>query len=201
MKRLTIALMLTLGISSVAMAIGGHHGQHLDWDQLNLSDIQQEQVKTIRKDYRDQFQSLRKQDTDKPEKKQQMLELRKKMIAEMQQVLSSEQKQQASSMMVEQMEKRINKRLNRLTSKLALTSDQQASIQALLTAKLAEIKEQLLVGNIPGFHDRQQMFNQLDQVMPNMLSSDQLAQWQKIKDKREKHIASHRNTMLDDITH
>jgi hypothetical protein len=130
-----------------------------------------------------------------------MLELRKKMIAEMQQVLSSEQKQQASSMMVEQMEKRINKRLNRLTSKLALTSDQQASIQALLTAKLAEIKEQLLVGNIPGFHDRQQMFNQLDQVMPNMLSSDQLAQWQKIKDKREKHIASHRNTMLDDITH
>jgi Spy/CpxP family protein refolding chaperone len=190
MTRLIISLMLTLGISSVAMALSGHHGNHLDWDQLNLTETQQKRIQTLRKDYREQFQSLRKQDTDKVEKKQKMLVLRNKMIAETQQVLTPEQRQEASSMMLEKMEKRISKRLSRLASKLALTSEQQASIQVLLSAKLAEIKDPLLAGSIPTFYDRQRMFDQLDKAMPSILSSDQLAQWQQIKQKRGKHMAS-----------
>jgi molybdopterin converting factor small subunit len=187
MKRLIISLMLTLGISSVAMALSGHHGKHLDWDKLNLTETQQERIQALREDYREQFQILRKQDTDKPEKKQKMLVLRNNMIAEMQQVLTLEQRQEASTMMLEKMEKRINKRLSRLASKLALTSEQQASIQVFLSAKLAEIKDPLLAASIPTFYDRQRMFDQLDKAMPSILSSDQLAQWQQIKTKREKH--------------
>ncbi|NRA23391.1 MAG: hypothetical protein HRU08_02750, partial [Oleispira sp.] len=164
MKRLIISLMLTLGISSVAMALSGHHGKHLDWDKLNLTETQQERIQALREDYREQFQVLRKQDTDKLEKKQKMLVLRNNMIAEMQQVLTLEQRQEASTMMLEKTEKRINKRLSRLASKLALTSEQQASIQVFLSAKLAEIKDPLLAASIPTFYDRQRMFDQLDKA-------------------------------------
>ena len=45
MKQLMIALMLSIGIGSVAMSLGGDHGQRLDWDQLNLSS---NQIKRVR---------------------------------------------------------------------------------------------------------------------------------------------------------
>ena len=189
MKQLMIAFMLSIGISSVVMSFGDH-GQQLDWDQLNLSALQEQQVKAIRSTYRDDFQRLRKYEIDKSDKKNQMLKLRQKMVADLQALLSVDQQQQASAMMITQMEKRINKRLDRLADKLAMTTDQQETVRLLVSANLKEYQNEVLLGSTFEINQRQYMHEQVDQLMPNILSSDQLAQWQKIQDKRINHLAS-----------
>ncbi len=190
MKSLMIVFMLSIGISSVVMSLSGDHGQQLDWDQLNLSTVQDQQIKLIRNTYRDDFQRLRKFEIAKPDKKQQMLNLRQKMIADMQQVLSTRQKQQASAMMIAQMEKRINKRLDRLADKLAMTTKQQNVIRLLVNANLDKYKDKTLLGSTTEIDQHQYMIEQVKQFMPDILSSDQLAQWQKIKAIRLNHLAS-----------
>lgn len=190
MKQLMIALMLAIGIGSVGMSLVGDHGQRLDWDQLNLSDQQAQQVKSIRRTYRDDFQRLRKHELDKSERQRQLLLLRDNMIAKMTQVLSADQRQQAGEMMIEQAEKRINKRLDRLADKLALTSQQQDAVRTLVSTNLVESPASLMAASSLEMHHRQSVFEQVDQFMPNILSSMQLAQWQKIKDKRNKNLAS-----------
>jgi hypothetical protein len=188
MKRLMVAAMLSIGISSVVMSLGGNHGQQLDWQQLNLSAQQAQQVKTIRSSYRDDFQDLRKYNIGKSEKKHLMLVLRDKMIVNLQQVLSAEQREQAGAMMAEQAEKRINKRLDRLAGKLALTSKQQNAMRSLVNTNLVAYQKEFFGGSAIGINHQQSMFDQVDQIMPNILSSDQLQQWQKIKYKRIKSL-------------
>ena len=129
MKQLMIALMLSIGIGSVAMSVGGEHGQRLDWDQLNLSDWQTLKVQAIRKTYREDFQRIRKYEIEALDKKRQMLILRDVMVAHVEQVLSAQQSAQANVMIVEQAEKRINKRLNLLAGKFDLTSKQQVTMR------------------------------------------------------------------------
>lgn len=184
MKRLMISLMLALGIGSVATSLSSHHGQILDWDQLNLTTQQGQQVESIRNNYRDEFQILRKFALDKLEKKQRMLDLRQKMIADIQQVLSPEQNEQANTMMIKQLEKRINKRLDLLALKLELSSEQQAKVQSLLTTNLVRDKDELYVGRHIKMNQRQYMFDRVDEYMPNILSSVQLEQWQALKNKQ-----------------
>ncbi|CCK77714.1 hypothetical protein OLEAN_C35380 [Oleispira antarctica RB-8] len=190
MKQLMIALMLSIGIGSVAMSLGGDHGQRLDWDQLNLSSNQAQQVQTIRKAYQDEFQRLRKHDISKLDKKSQMLGLRDDMIANLTQVLSEDQRQQASAMMIDQAEKRINKRLDRLADKLALTPKQQDIMRSVVNTNLVENPKALLVTGAAGLDNRAYVFDQVDQIMPDILSSMQLMKWQKIKGNSMKHRTS-----------
>lgn len=193
MKRLTIAIMLSIGISSVAIAMGGKHGQRFDWEELDLTDKQEEQIKVIKEGYREQFHSLRKSEGDTATKKQDMYQLRQDMIAEVRLVLTPEQQLEASTLIIEKMEKRIAKRMNRLHKKLDLTPEQKESLQQVLSVRLAEVKERLKAGDVPEFSDKQKMFQQLDQVMPTILSTEQLEQWQKVKEKRAKHFAHHQS--------
>jgi hypothetical protein len=105
-------------------------------------------------------------------------------------VLSAEQRQQARTMMAEQAEKRINKRLDRLARNLALTSKQQHAMRTLVSTNLVQYSKAFLAVNLSGINNRQSMFDQVDEFMPSILSSLQLKQWQKIKDKRIKYLAS-----------
>jgi Spy/CpxP family protein refolding chaperone len=107
MKQFMIAVMLSIGIGSVAMSVGGEHGQRFDWDQLDLTDRQAIQVQAILKTYREDFQRIRKYEIDALDKKRQMLVLRDAMVANVEQVLSAQQRVQANIMIVEQAEKRI----------------------------------------------------------------------------------------------
>jgi hypothetical protein len=189
MKNIIITLMLAIGVTSVVMATQGQHGQIVDWDQLNLSDNQEELVQTIRDDYKDQFQLVRKTPFDKAEKLQQYSTLRQTMVVKLQTVLTEEQKLKAGSLLVEKMEKRMQLKLQRLIKKLSLTSEQNVNLQQALTEKLTPIRDQLMQWDIPNTSDRQQLFDQLDQMMPALLSSDQLAQWQIIKQNRNQSLA------------
>jgi len=189
MKNIIITLMLAIGVTSVVMATQGQHGQIVDWDQLNLTDNQEELVQTIRDDYRDQFQLVRKSPFDKAEKSQQYSVLRETLVVKLQTVLTEEQNLKAGNLLIEKMEKRMAKKLDRLTKKLSLTAEQNINLQQALVKKLTPIKNQLMQWDIPSASDRQQLFDQLDQMMPALLSRDQLARWQIIKQNRIQSLA------------
>jgi hypothetical protein len=190
MKQLMIAVMLSIGIGSVAMSVGGDHGQHLDWDQLDLTDRQVLEVQAIRKTYREDFQRIRKYEIEALDKKRQMLVLRDAMVAHVEQVLSAQQRAQAGIMIVEQAEKRINQRLNLLAGKLGLTSKQQVTMRSLMGTSLVQNPKRDAVGSLTLINNRQYMIDQIDQFMPNILSSGQLVEWQKIKNKHSEYLAS-----------
>jgi hypothetical protein len=190
MKQLMIAMMLSIGIGSVAMSVGGEHGQRLDWDQLDLTDRQAVQVQAIRKSYREDFQRIRKYEIEVLDKKRQMLVLRDAMIANVEQVLSTQQRAQAGMMIVEQAEKRISQRLKLLAGKLDLTSKQQITVRSLVSTNLVDNPKRDLAVSMTLINHSQYMIDQIDQFMPNILSSVQLVEWQKIKNKHREYLAS-----------
>jgi hypothetical protein len=190
MKQLMIAVMLSIGIGSVAMSVGGEHGQRLDWDQLNLTDHQALQVQVIRKTYREDFQRVRKYEIEVLDKKRQMLVLRDVMVANVEQILSAQQKAQAGVMIVEQAERRISKRLNLLAGKLDLTSKQQVTMRSLVSTNLVQNPKRDLAESITLINHSQYMIDEIDRFMPNILSTAQLVEWQKIKNKHLEYLAS-----------
>lgn len=173
MKRLMITAMLFIGIGSVVMAVGGDHGQQVNWDQLNLTKQQAKEIRSVRKAYRDQFQELRKYAIDKNQKQQQMLLLRQTMLAGFERILSEQQNRKMNKMIIDQQKKRVDKRLGFLADKLALTMEQKQSIHSLVSNNLVRIKKE------------QQIFKQMDKIMTKILSSQQLEKWQKIKGHRK----------------
>lgn len=186
MKRLMITLMLFIGISSVVMAVGGEHGQQVNWDELNLTTQQENEINSIRKEYRDQFQELRKHAIDKNQKKQEMLLLRQTMLAGFERILSEEQNQQMNKMMLDQQKKRVDKRLGYLAGKLALTPEQKQSIHSLVSNNLVDNTSEFLIDDLAKIKKKQQILKQMDQVMTDILSRQQLEKWQKIKGQRER---------------
>lgn len=186
MKRLMITLMLFIGISSVVMAVSGEHGQQVNWDELNLTTQQANEINFIRKEYRDQFQELRKHAIDKNQKKQEMLLLRQTMLAGFERILSEEQNQQMNKMMLDQQKKRVDKRLGYLAGKLALTPEQKQSIHSLVSNNLADNASEFLIDDVAKIKKKQQILKQMDQVMTDILSRQQLEKWQKIKGQRER---------------
>ena len=73
-------------------------------------------------------------------------------------------------------------------NELIMTSDQQNNLKRALLEKFNELQEHLLVRAIPDFNDRQQMFDQLDEVLPEILSSEQSTLWQQMKFKRQLYL-------------
>jgi hypothetical protein len=192
MKRVLTILMLAIAISAVACTMAGKHGQGIDWQSLNLTEQQGAQVQVIRKDYLERFQVLKNQELEAESKAMQLLQLREQMVMEVKVILSDEQKLLASEAVVDEMESRINKRLARVMNELTLTSEQEKSLKQILSEKFDALQEQLLVFEIPDFNDRQQMFDQLDEVFPQLLSSEQLERWQEMKYKHQLYRESYR---------
>ena len=188
MKQLLTMLMLAIGIGTVALSVTGKHGQSMDWQLLNLTAKQDSQVQVIHKEYQDSFLVLRKQELDAEIKEQQLLQLRQQMVVNMKKILTDEQKKIAVDVVASEMESRINKRLDRVMNDLILTSDQQDNLKQALSEKFDKLQELSLVLAIPDFNDRQQMFDQLDEVLPEILSSEQSKLWQQIKFKRQLYL-------------
>lgn len=190
MKKILTTLMLSIAISAVALTMTDQHGQNIDWRSLELTQQQGTQIQVIRNDYVEQFQALRNQNLDAEIKKQELLQLREKMVVEVKSMLSNKQQLLAGEAIVNEMKSRIDKRLTRVVSELILTPDQIDTLKQTLSKKFNELQEQFLVLEIPDFNDRQQMFDQLDEVFPQLLSGEQLELWQQMKYKHQLHLKS-----------
>lgn len=184
MKQLLISLMLTIGISSVTFAMMANHDNGFDWHQLELTETQDQLIASIRESYFEQLKVLRLQNMEAGDKKQQMAIIKNEMIAEIKNLLTTQQKQKASEIIVAEMKGRIDKRLSFLITELNLSEEQEKGLKYVLTMQFSELGERKRINEIPDFNDRQQMLDHLDAILPKMLSMTQLVQWEIIKEKR-----------------
>lgn len=192
MKKTLMTMMLGLSISSMAFAFGGgHHRGHFDWDELDLTDSQEEQIDTIKDNFHAQFRDLRKADGERSEKRDDFVALRKQMMTDIQGVLTPEQQQEARALMVAKVEKRMTKRLKKLSWKLDLTDEQEETLKTQMQGKLAAAKARIEGGEMPTMKDRKTMMQDFDQQMQNILSQEQLAEWNELKEKRIQRMAKH----------
>lgn len=111
MKKILVTALLCLGITTSMMALFGSHGQKFDWQALELSQFQQQQIEQIELAYQAEFQRIRKYSASNESRNEQLLDLRSTMINEIQGLLSTEQKQLASAIMAKRMAQRESKRL------------------------------------------------------------------------------------------
>jgi hypothetical protein len=73
---------------------------------------------------------------------------------------------------------------------LDLTSKQQVTMRSLVSTNLVQNPTRDLAEGMTLINHRQYMIDQIDQFMPNLLSSVQLVEWQKIKNKHREYLAS-----------
>lgn len=119
MNKILVMAMLCLGLTASVMALFGPHGQKFDWQALELSQFQQQQIEQIELAYQAEFQRIRKFSGSNESRNEQLLNLRSEMITNIQNLLSVEQKQQASQMMADKLAQRESKRLQLQGRKLS----------------------------------------------------------------------------------
>ena len=192
MKKTIATMILGLSISSMAFAFGGgHHRGHFDWDRLDLTDEQEQKIEQIRDSFHDQFRTLRKADGERANKKQSVIELRQQMMADIQTVLTPEQQQQARGLMLSKVEKRMNKRLKKLSWKLDLNDEQENSLKEHLSVKVAALKNRIEQGELPALKDRGAFLQEMDEQMQQILTAEQLQEWDELKQRRMQRMAKH----------
>jgi len=191
MKKTFATMILGLSISSMAFAFGGQHKGHFDWDRLDLTESQEQQIEQIRENFHDQFRTLRKAEGERADKKQEFVELRQQMMADIKAILTPEQQQEARGLMLSKVEKRMNKRLKKLSWKLDLNDEQQSSLKEHVAVKMAAVKNRIEDGEVPLMKDRGTFFNELDDKMQQILTPEQLAEWQELKQQRMQRMAKH----------
>jgi len=86
-------------------------------------------------------------------------------------------------------EKRMNKRLKKLSWKLDLNDEQQNSLKEHVAVKMAAVKNRIEGGEVPMMKDRGSFFNELDDKMQEILKPEQLAEWQELKQQRMQRMA------------
>lgn len=186
MQKLFVLLMLTIGLSSVGLALSGSHGQRFDWQQLTLSAQQANDIELIQQDYYRNFQFIRKQMLTAEEKTKALLVLRRDQVMAIEKVLDDDQITQARSLMLAAMEKREFKRLKRISNKLALRPEQEQAVSIWLQDQIASLQDELIYGDLSAIETRQSLMEQLNVILPAILSEQQLAQWQIFKQGRDK---------------
>lgn len=192
MKKTVATLIVGLSISTAALAFGGgQHRNHFDWDELDLTDVQEEQIDDIKDNFHDKFSALRSADGSREDKREQFIELRKNMMADIKAVLTPEQKKEAQALVMAKAEKHMNKRLKKLSRKLDLTDEQKDSLKTHMQTKLASVQVQLESGTLPEKGNRKSLMKEFDQQMQNILSEEQLTKWNEMKEKRIQHMAKH----------
>jgi len=192
MKKTLATMILGLSVSSMALAFGGgHHRGHFDWDELDLTDAQEERIDDIKDSFHDKFRTLRKSEGDRQDKKQEFITLRQQMMADINDVLTPEQQKEARELMLAKVEKRLNKRMKKLSHKLDLTDEQEATVKTQLDKKLAAVKTKIDAGEKPSYEDRKGMMADMDQTMQSILTAEQLEEWNEMKERRMQKMAKY----------
>lgn len=143
MKKLLIPLIAFFAFTITASAQGKmnkkgrHHHKHkkeMVARQLNFTDAQKAQAKTINEDFRKKLQNLNKQENitvkEQRDRKYALLKERKTKMGDL---LTAEQKTKMASLKTERKiknEERYSKRLDKMKTNLSLTNDQVAKLKA-----------------------------------------------------------------------
>ena len=165
-----------------------HHGRDMLAKKLNFSEQQKEQLKNINSDYHKKIMDLKKHDEiTVKEFKSQMSALHKDHRAQIQALLTTEQKDQLAKMKQGRMEKAKSHavaRAKKMKTKLGLTDTQASQLKDIRTATMAKIKSIHADNALSQEQRREQIkslvMQQKDQLK-TILTADQLEQLQQMK--------------------
>lgn len=185
MKKLRLPAITSLAvgtlISAQVLAFDGRAERGIAWeDQLELSEQQEAQIEAIEDKYQTQFREMRQSAQEQGAKRQQAGMLMKQMRQEIQQVLTAEQKAQASNLIAERRQHALNQRLKKVARRLQMTADQQQQLRQVMDEQQAGYlwpvdREQ-----------RSQAREQFDSALEQILTRDQRQQWQAMKTHQKK---------------
>ncbi|CAN5608329.1 hypothetical protein BH10BAC3_BH10BAC3_04410 [soil metagenome] len=214
-----------LGLAALAMVTctfaqpnGGHHkgqrpgmeqGQHrMDFKKLNLSDAQQQQMKTLNGDFHKQMQELNsKQKITVKEQRDQRAELVKTHKAKIDGIFTAEQKQQLAQMKADNAKKREEmaaQRLAKMKEHLSLTDAQVASIKSSQQSTHSKIEAILKDDNIAREDKKQQLMALRQEMKTNIdkvLTSDQKVKMEAERKERQEKMKSFKGRRMhnDDV--
>lgn len=165
--------------------------------ELNLTEAQKTQMKSINMDFRNKMQELKKQDNitvkELNERKATLMQERKsKTMA----ILSNEQKEKMETLKKDRQEKgkmMETKHLDRMQSKLNLTNDQSAKIKAKndeLRQKMTSIRENSSLTQDQKKDQMQQLRQERKSYMESILTADQKKKMEEMKSKRGEKLKS-----------
>lgn len=162
-------------ISAQALAFGGGH-RGLDWEEeLNLTEHQEDQIDAIEDRYQDQFHAMRQNKGQRQERHQQVHSLIKQMRAEIQQVLTKEQRAAARKLVAERRQHAMKKRLRKVARKLDMTEEQQTRLQQRVSSDSQNYQWPM------DQEQRQQARQAFDLAMQDVLTGEQQQEWQSMK--------------------
>jgi Spy/CpxP family protein refolding chaperone len=204
MKKMIFGLAALLMVTcTFAQPSANHHkGQHpgmerksgMSYRNLNLTDAQKQQVKTINENFHQQMQTLNsKENITVKEQRIQKANLAKSHKEQLQAVLTPDQKQQLADQKAEMQKNRLameEKRLETLKSNLALTDAQVATIKSKQQSKHAKIEAIMKDDKIDQAEKKQQLITlrkEMKTELDKVLTPEQKTKLDTIRmEKREK---------------
>lgn len=184
---LSLALFFAFSVSAFAQDEEGRHGKHHNHEQklermkteLGLSDAQVEQIKALHE---------KKKETNKAERKAKREEFK----AEMDKILTPEQRKKAEALHAERKDpnKRAEKRIEQWKSELSLSDAQATKVKAALVTKMTkmhDLKEK--AGDEKADKtERKAIKTAFETELKSILSSEQFTKYEQIKaEKKGKH--------------
>ena len=167
------------------------HHHNMMMNQLNLSDAQKQQAKSINDDYRNQLKDLEKNDNitlkDYRSKKANLEQERK---SKFQALLTTDQKnkiEQAKKQRNEKMKMMAQKRLDKMKTELNLTDDQVAKMQAQRESSIEQMKAIRDNSSLSEEQKKEQLtelHKSMHESMNSILTVDQLKKKEELRNSR-----------------
>lgn len=159
----------------------GQHQRHDMMKQLNLTDAQKEQMKTQRESFRKQFEELKKNDNiTVKEWRSKMEGLRKEQKAQMNGILTSEQKDKMTKLRAEgkaKHEERGKQMSEKMKTELGLSADQSAKMdksRAEMQQKMKALHEDKNLTDDQRKEGMKELMKQRKESMKSILTEEQL---------------------------
>jgi Spy/CpxP family protein refolding chaperone len=165
-----------------------HRPGGMEFQKLNLTDAQKEQMKVQRESFRKQMDELKKNENiTVKEWKTRMENLRKEQKTKMESILTTEQKAQLEKMKTEHKalhEVDAKARLEKMKIHLGLTDDQAAKIEKNrkeMAEKMKAIRENKSLGDEKKREEMKELMKKQKENMKSVLTEEQLKKMQDLK--------------------
>jgi Spy/CpxP family protein refolding chaperone len=198
---LSLALFFAFSVSVFAQENDGKHGKHHNHEQklekmkteLGLSDSQVAQIKTLYEKKKEESKGLRKEAKEgNEESKAKMKANRAEFKAEMDKILTPEQRKKAEAVRAEHKDpnNRAEKRIEKWKSELSLTDAQATKVKAALVTKMTKMQglKEAAGENKVDKTERKAIKTAFETELKSILSTEQFTKYEAIKaEKKAKH--------------
>ncbi|AFM04912.1 hypothetical protein Fleli_2547 [Bernardetia litoralis DSM 6794] len=202
---LSLALFFTFSVSTYAQKHGGKHGKHHNQEEklekmkteLGLSDTQVEQIKALHEKQKEESKDLRKEAREgNEESRAKMKANRAEFKAEMEKILTPEQRQKAEALRAEHKDpnNRAEKRVEKMKTELSLNDAQATKVKAALVTemtKMQALKEAAGEEKVDK-SERKALKTAFETELKSILSDEQFTKYEAIKAEKKAKQGKHK---------